>query len=69
MVLHRPKFDRVLLCQLKRRPAPTIAAAAILTIGLFVPQVWMNWLTYRDFHRFRQQEYNPTKADCLVGRS
>jgi signal transduction histidine kinase len=41
---------------LKRHPFQTVAAVMGLTLGLFLPQVAMNWRTYQDFVRIRQQE-------------
>jgi hypothetical protein len=41
---------------LKQYPSHTVAAAMVLTIGLFLPQVAMNWRTYEDFDRIRERE-------------
>jgi signal transduction histidine kinase len=41
---------------LKQHPFHTVAAVMGLTLGLFLPQVAMNWRTYEDSVRIRQQE-------------
>ncbi len=42
--------------RLLQHPSHTIVIAVTLTILLFVPQIGMNWRTYQDFNRLRQQE-------------
>ncbi len=39
-----------------KRPAYSIVVAVVLTLGLFIPQVLMNWRTYRNFHLLSQEE-------------
>ena len=41
---------------LKQQPSHTIAAAIALTLGLFLPQVAMNWRIYEDSNQVHQKE-------------
>lgn len=50
-----------------KRPAYSIVVAVVLTLGLFIPQVLMNWRTYRNFHLLSQEELRLQKlSDRIV---
>ncbi|MEP0918590.1 ATP-binding protein [Leptolyngbya sp. DQ-M1] len=58
MLEHLPKSQLLKRWQpvLLKQPSHTIVLAVLLTIGLFAPQVAMNWRIYGDLSRIRQQE-------------
>ena len=51
-----PRISQYWQSMLKRHPAHTVAVSITLTIGLFLPQVAMNWRIYQDSNHIRRQE-------------
>lgn len=49
-----------------KRPSYSVMIAVSLTLGLFAPQVVMNWRTYQNFHHLRQQELRLQKLSDRI---
>ncbi|MEA5570943.1 sensor histidine kinase [Calothrix sp. UHCC 0171] len=63
---HKTRWFQDIQAIVYQRPSYCIVVAVTLTLGLFIPQVVMNWRTYKNFHYISQQELRLQKLSDRI---
>jgi signal transduction histidine kinase len=55
-----------LFSKIKFTPSQLVSLTVLLTLLLFIPQVWLNWQTYNNFNNITQQEFQLQKISDQI---